>query len=60
MATPFGKTADGFENHSSGPTISAISFWSIGSRHPVEPGSELVNLSSAGHPVSDVDLGSQF
>ena len=41
---------------SSGPTISAISCWSTGSRSLMKPGARLVNLSSAGHQISDVDL----
>src|ERR1700729_1193594 len=55
MACPFGKTADGFETP-------------FGTKHLrhfvvvnriaslVKPGSRLVNLSSAGHRYSDVDL----
>ena len=55
MATPFGKTADGFEtqfgtNHL-GHFVLVNRIASL-----MEPGSRLVNLSSAGHQLSDVDL----
>jgi NAD(P)-dependent dehydrogenase (short-subunit alcohol dehydrogenase family) len=55
MATPFGKTADGFEtqfgtNHL-GHFVLVNRIASL-----MKPGSRLVNLSSAGHQVSNVDL----
>ena len=55
MATPFGKTADGFEtqfgtNHL-GHFVLVNRIASL-----LQPGSRLVNLSSAGHRFSDVDL----
>ncbi len=55
MATPFGKTADGFEtqfgtNHL-GHFVLVNRIASL-----MKPGSRLVNLSSAGHRRSDVDL----
>ena len=55
MATPFGKTADGFEtqfgtNHL-GHFVLVNRIVSLMKR-----GSRLVNLSSAGHQISDVDL----
>ncbi len=55
MATPFGKTADGFEtqfgtNHL-GHFVLANRVASL-----MKPGARLINLSSAGHQVSDVDL----
>jgi NAD(P)-dependent dehydrogenase (short-subunit alcohol dehydrogenase family) len=55
MATPFGKTADGFEtqfgtNHL-GHFVLVNRIASL-----MNPGSRLVNLSSAGHQMSDVDL----
>ena len=55
MATPFGKTADGFEtqfgtNHL-GHFVLVNRIASL-----MTPGARLVNLSSAGHQVSDVDL----
>jgi NAD(P)-dependent dehydrogenase (short-subunit alcohol dehydrogenase family) len=55
MATPFGKTADGFEtqfgtNHL-GHFVLVNRIASL-----MKPGSRLVNLSSAGHQLSDVDL----
>ncbi len=55
MATPFGKTADGFEtqfgtNHL-GHFVLVNRIVSL-----MKPGSRLVNLSSAGHRYSDVDL----
>jgi NAD(P)-dependent dehydrogenase (short-subunit alcohol dehydrogenase family) len=55
MATPFGKTADGFEtqfgtNHL-GHFVLINRIASL-----MKPGARLVNLSSAGHQVSDVDL----
>ena len=55
MATPFGKTADGFEtqfgtNHL-GHFVLVNRIASL-----MKPGSRLVNLSSAGHQLADVDL----
>ena len=55
MACPFGKTADGFEtqfgtNHL-GHFVLVNRIASL-----MKPGSRLVNLSSAGHRFSDVDL----
>jgi NAD(P)-dependent dehydrogenase (short-subunit alcohol dehydrogenase family) len=55
MATPFGKTADGFEtqfgtNHL-GHFVLVNRIASL-----MKPGARLVNLSSGGHQVSDVDL----
>ena len=55
MATPFGKTADGFEtqfgtNHL-GHFVLVNRIASL-----MQPGSRLVNLSSSGHRFSDVDL----
>ena len=55
MATPFGKTADGFEtqfgtNHL-GHVVLINRIASL-----LGPGGRLVNLSSAGHRFSDVDL----
>ncbi len=55
MACPFGKTADGFEtqfgtNHL-GHFVLVNRIASL-----MKPGSRLVNLSSAGHRYSDVDL----
>jgi hypothetical protein len=55
MACPFGKTADGFEtqfgtNHL-GHFVLVNRIVSL-----MKPGSRLVNLSSAGHRYSDVDL----
>jgi NAD(P)-dependent dehydrogenase (short-subunit alcohol dehydrogenase family) len=55
MATPFGKTADGFEtqfgtNHL-GHFVLVNRIASL-----MQPGARLVNLSSAGHRFSDVDL----
>jgi NAD(P)-dependent dehydrogenase (short-subunit alcohol dehydrogenase family) len=56
MACPFGKTADGFEtqfgtNHL-GHFVLVNRIASL-----MKPGARLVNLSSAGHRYSDVDLG---
>jgi NAD(P)-dependent dehydrogenase (short-subunit alcohol dehydrogenase family) len=56
MACPFSKTADGFEtqfgtNHL-GHFVLVNRIASL-----MKPGSRLVNLSSAGHRYSDVDLG---
>jgi NAD(P)-dependent dehydrogenase (short-subunit alcohol dehydrogenase family) len=55
MATPAGKTADGFEtqfgtNHL-GHFVLVNRIASL-----MKPGSRLVNLSSAGHQIADVDL----
>ncbi len=55
MACPFGKTADGFEtqfgtNHL-GHFVLVNRIASL-----LKPGARLVNLSSAGHRFSDVDL----
>src|SRR5271154_1932043 len=55
MATPFGKTADGFEtqfgaNHL-GHFVLVNRIASL-----MRPGARLVNLSSAGHQISDVHL----
>jgi NAD(P)-dependent dehydrogenase (short-subunit alcohol dehydrogenase family) len=55
MATPFGRTADGFEtqfgtNHL-GHFVLVNRIASL-----MRPGARLVNLSSAGHRFSDVDL----
>jgi NAD(P)-dependent dehydrogenase (short-subunit alcohol dehydrogenase family) len=55
MATPLGKTADGFEtqfgtNHL-GHFVLVNRIASL-----MKPGARLVNLSSAGHQISDVDL----
>ena len=55
MATPSGKTADGFEtqfgtNHL-GHFVLVNRIASL-----MKPGARLVNLSSAGHQISDVDL----
>ena len=55
MATPFGKTTDGFEtqfgtNHL-GHFVLVNRIASL-----IKPGGRLVNLSSAGHRFSDVDL----
>ena len=55
MAPPFGKTADGFEtqfgtNHL-GHFVLVNRIASL-----IKPGARLVNLSSSGHRVSDVDL----
>ena len=55
MASPFGKTADGFEtqfgtNHL-GHFVLVNRIASL-----MKPGARLVNLSSAGHRYSDVDL----
>jgi NAD(P)-dependent dehydrogenase (short-subunit alcohol dehydrogenase family) len=55
MATPSGKTADGFEtqfgtNHL-GHFVLVNRIASL-----MKPGARLINLSSAGHQISDVDL----
>ncbi len=55
MATPFGKTADGFETQFG--TNHLGHFVLINRIAPLlKPGARLVNLSSAGHRYSDVDL----
>ncbi|MGC2788381.1 MAG: SDR family NAD(P)-dependent oxidoreductase [Roseiarcus sp.] len=55
MACPFGKTADGFETQFGTNHLGHFVLVNrIGSL--MKPGSRLVNLSSAGHRYSDVDL----
>src|SRR5271170_1869389 len=55
MACPFGKTADGFETQFGTNHLGHFVFVNrIASL--LKPGSRLVNLSSAGHRFSDVDL----
>ena len=55
MATPFGKTADGFETQFGTNHLGHFVFVNrIASLFA--PGSRLVNLSSAGHRFSDIDL----
>jgi len=55
MATPFGKTADGFETQFGTNHLGHFVFVNrIASL--MKPGSRLVNLSSSGHRFSDVDL----
>jgi NAD(P)-dependent dehydrogenase (short-subunit alcohol dehydrogenase family) len=55
MATPFGKTADGFETQFGTNHLGHFVFVNrIASL--MKPGSRLVNLSSAGHRFSDVNL----
>jgi NAD(P)-dependent dehydrogenase (short-subunit alcohol dehydrogenase family) len=55
MATPFGKTADGFETQFG---TNHLGHFVLVNRIAglMKPGSRLVNLSSAGHRFSDVDL----
>ena len=55
MATPFGKTADGFETQFG---TNHLGHFVLVNRIAalMKPGSRLVNLSSAGHRYSDVDL----
>ncbi len=55
MATPFGKTADGFETQFG---TNHLGHFALVNRIAslMKPGSRLVNLSSAGHRYSDVDL----
>jgi len=55
MATPFGKTADGFETQFG---TNHLGHFVLVNRIAdlLKPGSRLVNLSSAGHRFSDVDL----
>ena len=56
MATPKGKTADGFETQFGTNHLGHFVFVNrIASLF--KPGARLVNLSSAGHRFSDVDLG---
>ena len=56
MACPFGKTADGFETQFG--TNHLGHFVLVNRIAPLtKPGARLVNLSSAGHRYSDVDLG---
>jgi NAD(P)-dependent dehydrogenase (short-subunit alcohol dehydrogenase family) len=56
MATPFGKTSDGFETQFGTNHLGHFVFVNrIASL--MKPGSRLVNLSSAGHRFSDIDLG---
>jgi NAD(P)-dependent dehydrogenase (short-subunit alcohol dehydrogenase family) len=55
MACPFGKTADGFETQFGANHLGHFMLVNrIASL--MKPGSRLVNLSSAGHRYSDVDL----
>lgn len=55
MATPFGKTKDGFETQFGTNHLGHFVFVNrIASL--IRPGGRLVNLSSAGHRYSDVDL----
>jgi NAD(P)-dependent dehydrogenase (short-subunit alcohol dehydrogenase family) len=55
MATPFGHTADGFETQFGTNHLGHFVF--VNRIAPLmRPGSRLVNLSSAGHRFSDVDL----
>ena len=55
MACPFGKTADGFETQFGTNHLGHFVFVNrIASL--IKPGGRLVNLSSAGHRFSDVDL----
>jgi NAD(P)-dependent dehydrogenase (short-subunit alcohol dehydrogenase family) len=55
MACPFGKTADGFETQFGTNHLGHFVFVNrIASL--LKPGSRLVNLSSAGHRLSDVNL----
>jgi len=55
MASPFGKTADGFETQFG--TNHLGHFVLVNRIAPLmKPGARLVNLSSAGHRYSDVDL----
>jgi NAD(P)-dependent dehydrogenase (short-subunit alcohol dehydrogenase family) len=55
MATPFGKTADGFETQFG---TNHLGHFVLVNRIAalMKPGSRLVNLASAGHRFSDVDL----
>jgi len=55
MATPFGKTADGFEMQFGTNHLGHFVFVNrIASL--IRPGGRLINLSSSGHRFSDVDL----
>ena len=55
MATPFGKTADGFETQFGTNHLGHFVFVNR-IAGLMKPASRLVNLSSAGHRFSDVDL----
>jgi NAD(P)-dependent dehydrogenase (short-subunit alcohol dehydrogenase family) len=55
MATPFGKTADGFETQFGTNHLGHFVFVNR-IAGLMKPGSRLVNLSSAGHRFSDIDL----
>lgn len=55
MATPFGKTTDGFETQFGTNHLGHFVFVNR-IAGLMKPGSRLVNLSSAGHRFSDVDL----
>ena len=55
MATPFGKTADGFETQFGTNHLGHFVFVNRIVRL-IRPGGRLVNLSSSGHRFSDVDL----
>src|ERR1700678_1790912 len=55
MATPLGHTVDGFETQFGTNHLGHFVFVNRIARL-LKPGSRLVNLSSAGHRVSDVDL----
>ena len=55
MATPFGKTADGFETQFGTNHLGHFVFVNR-IAGLMKPGSRLVNLSSAGHRFADVDL----
>jgi len=55
MACPFGKTADGFETQFGTNHLGHFVFVNR-IAGLMKPGSRLVNLSSAGHRFSDVDL----
>lgn len=55
MATPFGKTADGFETQFGTNHLGHFSF--VNRIAPlIKPGGRLVNLASSGHRFSDVNL----
>ena len=56
MAIPTKTSRQMASRHSSAPTILATSCSSIASRRCSNPGARLVNLSSAGHRYSDVNL----
>jgi NAD(P)-dependent dehydrogenase (short-subunit alcohol dehydrogenase family) len=55
MATPFGKTTDGFETQFGTNHLGHFVFVNR-IAGLMKPGSRLVNLSSAGHRFSDIDL----